>query len=333
MGCSIRDLASSLGVSTCTVSRVLNGTKGFTYSAQTRKRIKETARRMGYVPSPASRAMRLGKTFAVALVTSAGSVSGEYFFAELQLLLYEKLAAFGYDLAIHTPDTFQNRLNHFAKQCDGVIIMEQPTPDCADMIRSAGLPVVEMNTPSESCFDCVRPADLAGGKKLGRYLADLGYQRVVFLGRPDEQHYARQRFEGIRQGLEGADVNLEVGSLSVPRELLRLLRDLPRRQLAKTVFVQQGGHGDLFAVCYMAMSLGMRVPDHFAVASCHVIPEDTAVEEKRLSGTIFSLEEMAERTAEMLLKKIEEPGEKLPSRSVAHRLRACCTNPAGRMRA
>jgi len=115
-------------------------------------------------------------------------------------------------------------------------------------------------------------------------------------------------------------VNLEGGSLSAPRRLLRLLRDLPKRQLERTVFVQQGGHGELFAVCYMAMSLGMRVPDHFGVASCHVIPEGMAVEEKRLSGTTFSLEEMAEKTAEMLLKKIEEPGEKLPSGSVAHRL-------------
>ena len=52
---SLKDLARECGVSVATVSKALNGQSDI--SAATRDRVREAARRMGYVPNMAARAM------------------------------------------------------------------------------------------------------------------------------------------------------------------------------------------------------------------------------------------------------------------------------------
>ena len=54
------DVARESGVSRTTVSYVLNDTAGVTISPATRVRVREAARRLGYTPSAAARALRTG---------------------------------------------------------------------------------------------------------------------------------------------------------------------------------------------------------------------------------------------------------------------------------
>lgn len=49
--CSIRDLARYVGLSTCTVSKVLNNRSDFKTQEETRQRVLEAARTLNYVPN------------------------------------------------------------------------------------------------------------------------------------------------------------------------------------------------------------------------------------------------------------------------------------------
>lgn len=49
--CSIRDLARYVGLSTCTVSKVLNNRSDFKIQEETRQRVLEAARTLNYVPN------------------------------------------------------------------------------------------------------------------------------------------------------------------------------------------------------------------------------------------------------------------------------------------
>lgn len=61
-GVTSADVARESGVSRTTVSYVLNDTAGVTISPATRVRVRDAARRLGYTPSAAARALRTGHT-------------------------------------------------------------------------------------------------------------------------------------------------------------------------------------------------------------------------------------------------------------------------------
>ncbi|MBG6225879.1 DNA-binding LacI/PurR family transcriptional regulator [Arthrobacter sp. CAN_A2] len=61
-GITSADVARESGVSRTTVSYVLTGREGVTVSEETRRRVRETAARLGYAPSAAARALRTGRS-------------------------------------------------------------------------------------------------------------------------------------------------------------------------------------------------------------------------------------------------------------------------------
>ncbi|WP_225437528.1 LacI family DNA-binding transcriptional regulator [Arthrobacter sedimenti] len=62
MGITSADVARESGVSRTTVSYVLTGRDGVNISEETRRRVRETAVRLGYAPSAAARALRTGRS-------------------------------------------------------------------------------------------------------------------------------------------------------------------------------------------------------------------------------------------------------------------------------
>lgn len=71
---TIRDVASSAGVSTATVSYVLNGTPGQTITERTSERVRLAAASLGYAPHGIARTLREGKSRIVLL--NIGSLVG-----------------------------------------------------------------------------------------------------------------------------------------------------------------------------------------------------------------------------------------------------------------
>lgn len=101
---SLKDLARECGVSVATVSKALNGQSDI--SAATRDRVREAARRMGYVPNMAARAMKTNRTYNLGVLFVDERQSGlahEYFSAVL-------------DAAGMTEDTIQKMYDYDRQQ-------------------------------------------------------------------------------------------------------------------------------------------------------------------------------------------------------------------------
>ena len=95
---SLKDLARECGVSVATVSKALNGQSDI--SAATRDRVREEARRMGYVPNMAARAMKTNRTYNLGVLFVDERQSGlahEYFSAVLDSFKVEA-EKHGYDI-------------------------------------------------------------------------------------------------------------------------------------------------------------------------------------------------------------------------------------------
>ena len=100
---SLKDLAQECGVSVATVSKALNGQPDI--SEATRARVREAARRMGYVPNMAARSMKTNRTYNIGVLFVDEQQSGlahEYFSAVLDSFKV-RVEQLGYDI------TFINR--------------------------------------------------------------------------------------------------------------------------------------------------------------------------------------------------------------------------------
>ena len=76
---SIKDIAMEMGVSIATVSMALNDKDQI--SKETKERVKETARRMGYQPSMVARALKTNHTKTIGMVV--GAIANDYFLEEI----------------------------------------------------------------------------------------------------------------------------------------------------------------------------------------------------------------------------------------------------------
>ena len=65
---TITDIANACGVSRATVSKALNGAADV--SAETAKKIRETAASLGYLPNATARALKMGRSWNIGVLFS-----------------------------------------------------------------------------------------------------------------------------------------------------------------------------------------------------------------------------------------------------------------------
>jgi len=174
------DIARSLGISRATVGFVLNDTPGQTISEATRTRVLDEAKRLGYRPHTAARALASGRTRIVLLVLPDWPLDFNLRrnIEEASLALDEA----GYALITYTPHpTGQSRPLWETLQPDVVMSMTPFTPGVAESILASGVtrlipdprvPIVD-EYPEE------------GPVLQVQHLADLGHRTIAFAGSAD----------------------------------------------------------------------------------------------------------------------------------------------------
>jgi LacI family transcriptional regulator len=208
---TIKDVAERAGVSIATVSRALND-KG-DVSMQTRQRIREVARSVGYTPDPAARSLVTHKTGLVGVVV--GDNAGH---RDLSLLFFGKvLAAISRRLAQSSfdPLLLQPRDAGPEHRFDAAVLIgvDDDDPLVADL-ASRGVPLVGVDVR------CAGPAayvgsDHAEGVRLAlAHLHALGHRRIAHVAGAANTVAGSERLEAFRR--EAPALGLEV-----PEELLR----------------------------------------------------------------------------------------------------------------
>lgn len=174
------DIARSLGISRATVGFVLNDTPGQTISEATRTRVLDEAKRLGYRPHIAARALASGRTHIVLLVLPDWPLDFNLRrnIEEASLALDES----GYALITYTPHpTGQARPLWETLEPDLVMSMTPWATGRPESIRSAGvtriIPDPEHPTAEEWTEE--------GPVLQVRHLHDLGHRAIAFAGSAD----------------------------------------------------------------------------------------------------------------------------------------------------
>lgn len=208
---TIADVARRAGVSKGLVSFALNDRPGV--ASDTRKRILEVAREMGWTPSLRARSLSTGRSYACGLVIgrSTDVIAADPFFHSFIAGLEDEFSVSGQVLvlAAATPgrqeaETYRGLATD--KRVDGVILTDLRAGDSRlELVESLGLAAVTLGVPDvESRHSSVSVDDGAGIRAAMDHLASLGHRRIAHVAGPDSMLHARARRIAFQDAAAGA---------------------------------------------------------------------------------------------------------------------------------
>ncbi|MFT3672620.1 LacI family transcriptional regulator [Aestuariivirga sp.] len=202
---TLRNLAARLGLGVSTVSQALRDSPEI--AVETRRRVKQAAEQLGYVPNRAGVRLRTGKTNIISLVLNPED-DGSGFFTNMIYGIADALAQTPYHLVV-TPSTFADPMapiRHIAEThaADGVIISRiMPDDPRVRYLHSVGLPFATHGRTDIGIDHCYYDYDNhAYVMEALRQLKARGRQRVVLFGPPPGLAYAQHTLAGFVDGLQ-----------------------------------------------------------------------------------------------------------------------------------
>ena len=289
---TMRDIATLAGVSQSTVSRVLNDVATrVPITEDTRSRVNEAARRLGYRPNPLARGLRGAPTMLLGAVVRDIT---DPFFAGAFEALSEAARSRGDNVVLgpaHTRADEAIELTNVleTRHCDAIILLGdmQDQPRLLEDLRDSSVPVVALWQGSNPLDVPTVDVDNRAGVVAGlEHLVELGHSRIAFvsarlLGDIREREAAfvefmRDRFGGVHDGFIRQVPNTPTGGEIAASALLGL-DSAPTAILTSTDTLAIG-------VLHAASMLGRVVPDDVSVVgfddilfASHTIPALTTL--------------------------------------------------------
>ena len=314
MAVTIRDLASKLNLSITTVSRALDGYDDV--AEETRKRVVEAARQMGYVPSAAARQLRRKRTDAIGYILPTSSPRfSDPFYVNFLTGLCDEIASHHLDTMVTSsePDSPEEKQEYRrwvqSHRVDGMVLNRIRVNDWrVNYLSEQNMPFVTLNSLNyHNNRPCVCVDEGSGVQTLVKHLIDKGHRRLAFIGGPENLVIHQERIAGYRKGLEAAGISLDP-ALTVPGDLteeggyraaLELLSQRPR----PTAIL---GCNDLTALgaARAAKDRGIYIGTELAIAGYDGIQE-TEHTNPPITTLYQPTYEIARQIADMLIRLIE----------------------------
>ncbi len=270
---TIADVARAAGVSLQTVSRAMNN-KG-EISEDTRQRVLDTSRRLGYRPSMLARGLVTRTTLTIGLVVPD---IANPFFSEIARGAEDAAHAAGYSLllgnSIENPDREADVLRTLEEKCvDGIVLCSSRLSQVELASLVDRLPaLVLINRPAvDTNAGAVAVDDEAGAAAGTRHLLRGGRRAAGFLAGPQGSHSAQERARGYARAVAEAGLAFDASRSRTCQPYLEGGREAMQALLAEhpetdAVFC----YNDLVAVGALqaCSAAGRRVPEDVAVVGC-----------------------------------------------------------------
>ena len=278
----MRDVALLAGVSTATVSHVINGSKNI--SAETTERVLQAISQVNYKPNTLAKSLRMGQSHTIGVLVEdirglpvASIVSG----------ISETLAKGGYKTILHDLHLLEKLYNQYEQigsyrqrindglsllqsaNVDGIIYVAMHDRHLDYLFDEMDIPLVFAYSHGTEKDTYITYSNRDSAADIIRFLIGKGHKHIAVIAGHPHSYPTAQRLLGIQMAMQQA-------GLSLPQEYIRygnweyesgmvqtgeLLR-LPIRPTA--IFAMN----DLLAAGCMAVltSEGLRIPQDIAVA-------------------------------------------------------------------
>jgi LacI family transcriptional regulator len=215
MPVTIRDIASKLNLSIAAVSRAMDGYPDI--SEETRQKVIQTAKKIGYVPNRAARQLRRQKADAIGYILPSETPRfADPFFSEFLSGLGDETALHPFDLLVSiAPPGAEAEQTIYrtwiqSRKVDGFILDRIHLHDWrVRFLAENAIPFVGLEHSLDGIdYPRVQVDNASSMAALVDHLIGRGFQRIAYLGGPDQLVIQKERLAGYRQGL--TDMNLMV---------------------------------------------------------------------------------------------------------------------------
>lgn len=309
---TMKDVARLAGVSTSTVSHVINNNRFV--SDVIRARVMKAVDQLNYAPSALARSLKINQTRTIGMLLTASS---NPFYAEVvrgvERCCYER----GYSLILCNTEGDHHRLSRsletlLQKRVDGLLVMctesRMPSPEITR--RYPSIPMVMMDwAPFEGSSDVIKDNSLQGGEMATQYLIAQGYRKIACIAGPQDKTTAHNRLEGYRRAMQAAGLpipaNYEViGDFEFEAGFRAMQTLLALPEPPEAVFT---GNDAMAVGAYRALyDAGLAIPDDVAVVGYddielarYMTPPLTTIHQPK--------DELGELAIDTLLYRLEHP--------------------------
>ena len=305
------DVARLAEVSQSAVSRSF--TPGASVAPETRARVLEAARKLGYRPNAIASTLSTRRSRMIAVVLS--NLQNQFYPVVVEALS-QRLQKDGYHVLLfvtQTEDADELLVELLRYQVDGIVMASTHlSSGLAQQIADARIPVVMFNrTSSKGRISTVSSDNLGGGHEVAHFLADGGHQRVAYIAGAEDSSTNHDREEGLRAGLAERGLRVvarAVGDYDFDRAAIatqELFGSLvASRERPDALFVASD-HMAFAAIDTLRGALGLRVPEDVSVVGFDNVPQaDWGA--YRLTTVQQDAGRMIEATVQMLLQQLED---------------------------
>ena len=268
MPITAKDIARELKLSQPTVSRILSGDLRHRASDETRRRVLETAERLGYHPNAVARSLRQGRTNVIGIHTSYKYDARNPFLGAIVGGLQRACGDYDLDLILHNAlhgsraETMYGKLRD--GRIDGLILHSSGNAPLVDVLRRSALPVVAVADPLPG-LPTVTCNDADGMKQLIDLLWERGHRNFAFLAPriwlPSVER-RQQAFEAELKRRKVPSARRQVISIEL-EEAAPSLDELQKMAPVAACCWNDRTAYNLLRACG---AQGVRVPDQLAVA-------------------------------------------------------------------
>ncbi|MCR9310731.1 substrate-binding domain-containing protein [Vibrio diabolicus] len=269
---TMKDIAKLAGVSTSTVSHVINKTRFV--SEEISERVNNAAKELNYyAPSALARSLKVNRTKTIGMLVTT---STNPFFGEVVKGVERSCYHKGYSLILCNTEGDNERMRQsintlLQKRVDGLILMcsslEGERIDVFE--RYPDIPVVVMDWgPMLFTSDKIQDNSLRGGYLATKYLIDCGHTEIGCITGPLIKHQAQMRYEGYKRAMNEAGLEFNANwiiesDFECEGGYRAFMKMAQRGTLPSSIFVSN----DMMAmgVINAANELNIKVPEQISI--------------------------------------------------------------------
>ncbi|EPP6380092.1 substrate-binding domain-containing protein [Vibrio alginolyticus] len=309
---TMKDIAKLAGVSTSTVSHVINKTRFV--SEEISERVNNAAKELNYyAPSALARSLKVNRTKTIGMLVTT---STNPFFGEVVKGVERSCYQKGYSLILCNTEGDNERMRQsintlLQKRVDGLILMcsslEGERIDVFE--RYPDIPVVVMDWgPMLFTSDKIQDNSLRGGYLAAKYLIDCGHTEIGCITGPLIKHQAQMRYEGYKRAMNEAGLEFNANwiiesDFECEGGYQAFKKMAQRGALPSSIFVSN----DMMAmgVINAANELDIKVPDDLSI-----IGYDDIHIAKFMSPSLTTVHQpkyrLGQAAVETLVRKLDE---------------------------
>ncbi len=312
---SIKEIAREAGVSTATVSHVINGTRFV--SDEVRARVLKAIEQFRYYPNAHAQSLASGRSKIFGLVISD---IANPFFPDLVKSIEEAAFARGYDVMLSNTNYDTERTSHYVRRfierkVAGVAVMtSEMSKELVDELAHREVPVVFLDVGEPGTQMSNLQVDYEEGiEQAILHLVALGHRRIAFISGKIDIRSSRRRLEAFQRTMKQlfpdvpelifyGNFKIEGGRNAANEILTTLKNDLPTAVVAANDLTAIGAISEFEAA-------GYNVPRDISVVGFDNI-DFAALTKPALTTVNLPRNELGRRAVEMLVKILDNPQER-----------------------